>query len=47
MDGVARPTLATSLEFEVTAQTVCASTEDFKEGAAAALERRQPEFKGR
>lgn len=47
LDGVARPTLATSLELEVTAQTVCASTDDFAEGAAAVKERRQPDFKGR
>ena len=47
LDGIARPTLAASLEFEVTAQTVCAATEDFVEGAKAVKERRQPEFNGR
>jgi enoyl-CoA hydratase/carnithine racemase len=46
LDAVARPTLATSLEYEVTAQTICAQTEDFAEGAAAVKERRQPNFKG-
>ncbi|MEI6446272.1 MAG: enoyl-CoA hydratase/isomerase family protein [Actinomycetes bacterium] len=46
LDSVARPTLAASLEFEVTAQTVCAATEDFVEGATAVKERRQPQFKG-
>ena len=47
LDAVAKPTLAASLEFEVTAQTVCAATEDFIEGASAVKDRRQPQFKGR
>jgi len=46
LDAVARPTLAASLEFEVTAQTVCAATDDFVEGAKAVKERRQPNFNG-
>lgn len=47
LDSVAKPALALNLEHEVTAQATCAATEDFREGAKAAKERRQPEFKGR
>jgi enoyl-CoA hydratase/carnithine racemase len=46
MDASARPALATSLELEVALQTVCASTQDFREGATAFAEKRQPEFTG-
>lgn len=46
LDSVARPNLSQNLELEVTAQTVCAATEDFVEGASAVSERRQPNFKG-
>jgi enoyl-CoA hydratase/carnithine racemase len=46
LDGIAKPALALNLEHEVTAQTVCAATEDFVEGATAVKERRQPVFKG-
>lgn len=47
MDASAKPALAQTLEQEVTAQQVCAATEDFAEGAKALAERRLPEFSGR
>jgi enoyl-CoA hydratase/carnithine racemase len=47
LDSVAKPTLSTSLEMEVVAQEVCASSEDFAEGARALAEKRQPAFTGR
>jgi enoyl-CoA hydratase/carnithine racemase len=47
LDGVAKPTLAASLEHEVTVQQLCAATEDFKEGTRAFAEKRAPEFQGR
>ncbi|MCD6726816.1 MAG: enoyl-CoA hydratase/isomerase family protein [Solirubrobacteraceae bacterium] len=46
MDGAARPTLAASLEQEVTAQELCVRSADFAEGIAAVAERRQPSFGG-
>lgn len=46
LDSIAKPNLAQNLEQEVTAQTVCAATEDFVEGATAVSERRPPSFKG-
>ena len=47
MDASARPALSTSLELEVALQEACARTEDFREGATAFREKRQPEFSGR
>jgi enoyl-CoA hydratase/carnithine racemase len=47
LDAAAKPALALTLEQEVTAQQLCASSADFAEGARALAERRQPAFSGR
>src|SRR4051794_28751865 len=47
IDASARPALSTTLELEVALQEACARTEDFREGATAFAEKRQPEFSGR
>lgn len=47
IDAAAKPALAATLEQEVTIQQLCASSEDFAEGARAFAERRQPQFSGR
>jgi enoyl-CoA hydratase/carnithine racemase len=47
IDAAALPALDETLEQEVTAQELCASSEDFREGARAAVERRPPRFQGR
>lgn len=47
LDGIAKPTLAASLELEVAAQQLCAQSEDFAEGARALAEKRPPQFRGR
>ncbi|HEV2074952.1 MAG TPA: enoyl-CoA hydratase/isomerase family protein [Thermoleophilaceae bacterium] len=46
VDSAAKPALASTLEQEVTAQSVLAASEDFAEGARAFLDKRQPEFAG-
>lgn len=47
MDSAAKPALATTLEQEVTAQQLLASSDDFAEGARAFFEKRNPQFAGR
>jgi enoyl-CoA hydratase/carnithine racemase len=47
LDAAAKPALATTLELEVTAQAVCAQTDDFGEATRAFAEKREPEFSGR
>ena len=47
LDAAAKPGLAASLELEVTAQAVCARTEDFAEATRAFAEKRPPAFSGR
>ncbi len=47
VDAAAKPALAATLEQEVQAQQQLAETDDFKEGARAFFEKRQPDFAGR
>ncbi|CAA9484191.1 MAG: Enoyl-CoA hydratase [uncultured Solirubrobacterales bacterium] len=47
LDAAAKPALAATLEQEVTAQQVLASSTDYAEGAQAFLDKRPPEFAGR
>ncbi len=47
LNAAARPALAGTLQQEVAAQELCATSEDFREGARAFAQRRAPEFIGR
>jgi enoyl-CoA hydratase/carnithine racemase len=47
LDGAAKPALALTLEQEVTAQALCAQSEDFREATRAFAEKRPPAFSGR
>jgi enoyl-CoA hydratase/carnithine racemase len=47
MDAAAKPTLAATLEQEVTAQQLLAASDDFAEGTNAFKAKRDPEFAGR
>src|SRR5436190_1501288 len=46
LDGVAKPTLAASLEQEVSMQQTLVATEDFREAGMAFMEKRPPRFTG-
>jgi enoyl-CoA hydratase/carnithine racemase len=47
LDGVARPTLSTSLELEVTVQQSLVGSPDFREAGAAFMEKREPRWTAR
>jgi enoyl-CoA hydratase/carnithine racemase len=47
LDSAAKPALAATLELEVTAQQLCAQSEDFGAAIRAFAEKRQAEFSGR
>jgi enoyl-CoA hydratase/carnithine racemase len=47
LNAAARPALAGTLEQEVAAQALCATSEDFREATRALAERRPPQFSGR
>ena len=44
LDGVAKPTLAASLEQEVSIQQTLVATDDFREAGAAFMEKRPPNW---
>jgi enoyl-CoA hydratase/carnithine racemase len=46
LDGVAKPTLGTSLELEVTTQQTLIESNDFREAGAAFMEKRAPNWSG-
>jgi enoyl-CoA hydratase/carnithine racemase len=46
LDGVAKPTLAASLEQEVSIQQTLIATDDFREAGLAFMEKRPPRFTG-
>ena len=47
LNAAARPALAGTLEQELAAQALCASSDDFREATQALAERRPPQFSGR
>jgi enoyl-CoA hydratase/carnithine racemase len=47
LNAAARPALAGTLEQEVAAQELCATSDDFREATRALAERRPPQFGGR
>ena len=47
LNAAARPALAGTLEQEVAAQELCATSDDFREATQALGERRPPQFSGR
>ncbi|MDP8968804.1 MAG: enoyl-CoA hydratase/isomerase family protein, partial [Actinomycetota bacterium] len=47
LNAAARPALAGTLEQEVTAQELCATSDDFREATLALVEKRAAEFSGR
>jgi len=47
LNAAARPALAGTLEQELAAQGLCATSDDFREGTQAIAERRRPHFRGR
>ena len=47
LSAAARPALAGTLEQEITAQELCATSDDFREATQALTERRPPQFSGR
>jgi enoyl-CoA hydratase/carnithine racemase len=46
LDGVAKPTIAASLELEVTTQQTLVDSDDFREAGAAFMEKRKPNWTG-
>ena len=46
LDNVAKPTLASSLELEVTTQQSLVDSDDFREAGAAFMEKRKPNWSG-
>jgi enoyl-CoA hydratase/carnithine racemase len=46
LDNVAKPTLTTSLELEVTTQQTLVESDDFREAGAAFMEKRKPNWSG-
>lgn len=47
LNSAARPNLAGTLEQEIAAQELCATSEDFREATRALAEKRAPQFSGR
>jgi 2-(1,2-epoxy-1,2-dihydrophenyl)acetyl-CoA isomerase len=47
LNRAAGTTLESSLEYEAYLQEICGNSEDYREGVAAFVEKRKPEFKGK